>query len=455
MSTTRNRRLLLIESTLWSIYANLTVAYITPFALLLGAGTALIGLIQALPQATMMISQYPGTRLLQRLGRRKPIVLFFPLASKLIWLPVAGLALLAGDSVKLNIFVALLAASWFLVSLASPAWTSFMADVVPERIRGRFFARRDLLITVVGTVVFWLAAAWLDLAPARGVGFASIFVLGLGLGLWGLWYRRKMREPVFSNHRAHFVDYFRGASRPFNRFLRFTIAFYFAYSIAGPFFIVYILRELGVSYTIMASAFVLGAAVRAVAGLHWGRVTDRFGDKPVTLLGTLGTAAVPFSYLFITPGSAWLIFPVEIISAIVWAAFDRGHFNLLLDLTKPGERPLRVAEFNMLSSMPLIAAPIVGGFIAERGALLLTGIPLVFAISVLFRLASATLLLNIKEPRIRPEAPFRHVFREAFHVHPMRGVEHAIRVVLRRMRGPATAAARGRGRVAATTTQLY
>ena len=48
-------------------------------------------------------------------------------------------------------------------NLAAPQWGSLMGDLVPERRRGRFFARRTRLSSVAGFLALVLAGVVLDL----------------------------------------------------------------------------------------------------------------------------------------------------------------------------------------------------------------------------------------------------------------------------------------------------
>lgn len=92
-----------------------------------------------------------------------------------------------------------------------------------------------------------------------------------------------------------------------------------------------------------------------------------------------------------------------------------------------------MAEFTLLTSIPLFIAPILGGIIADNAKFLLTGIPLVFAVSCILRAASPFLLAGIREPRGKREYPIGAVFKEVITFHPTKGAQHFVRVVVKKM----------------------
>jgi len=201
--------------------------------------------------------------------------------------------------------------------------------------------------------------------------------------------------------------------------------------LASPFFTVYMLKTLEVSYMFFGIATAIATLAQIVSSHYVGKLTDKYGDKPIAILGHLGTVIIPLLFLFVTKQSLWLIVPVQILSGLVWSAADISRFNLLLALADSKKRAMQVAEYNLYCAIPLIIAPILGGWITENVTLILTGIPLVFVMSSMLRFLSTLLLFRIQEPRAKHEYPLVFVFREAMHFHPGRGIVHGIHVVKR------------------------
>jgi MFS family permease len=113
---------------------------LTMFMDLLGASGVLIGLTVTVQQVAMLL-QVPSSLLAERLARRKPFWAALNLTQRLLWFIPAILPLfLAGNARTMSIItVCIVALSAVLSNGAAAAWWSWMADLIPERVRGRFW----------------------------------------------------------------------------------------------------------------------------------------------------------------------------------------------------------------------------------------------------------------------------------------------------------------------------
>ncbi|WP_244922472.1 MFS transporter, partial [Thermus scotoductus] len=81
--------------------------------------------------------------------------------------------------------------------LAAPVgvvWLSWMADLVPEERRGRYFGLRNALLGLVGTLGNLLGGAVADRLPPP-TGYQAVLLLGVGLGLLSVLLLRAQAEP--------------------------------------------------------------------------------------------------------------------------------------------------------------------------------------------------------------------------------------------------------------------
>jgi len=136
-------------------------------------------------------------------------------------------------------------------------------------------------------------------------------------------------------------------------------------------------------------------------------------------------------FLAVSTKNVWLVIPIQIYSGIVWGAADITKLNLLMDFADTRKRAMQIAEYNLYASIPLIIAPLLGGWISENVTFFLVGIPLIFVASSILRFASALLLFRIPEPRAKQEYPLVYVLRQAMHFNPSKGLEHSVHVVKR------------------------
>jgi MFS family permease len=277
-----------------------------------------------------------------------------------------------------------------------------------------------------------LGGLWLKQFPKESpTGFAIMFAFGALLAVLATVIMLRIKEPTYKDHHHHAIKEFFTLEGPIRRFVAFGVAFNFAFMIASPFFAVYMLKSLEISYEYFGIATGIATLSQVIFSHYIGKLTDKYGDKPPAILGHIGTAIVPLIWLAVTKQTLWLIVPVQIFSGLVWAAADIARFNLLLALTDSRKRAMQIAEYNLYCAIPLIIAPIIGGWMTENITFILAGIPLVFVTSSILRFASTLILLRISEPRAHKEYPLVYVFKEAMHFHPNKGIVHSVHVVKR------------------------
>jgi len=106
---------------------------------------------------------------------------------------------------------------------------------------------------------------------------------------------------------------------------------------------------------------------------------------------------------------------------------------MLLDYSDRDQRVLQIAEYSMITALPMIVAPILGGLLADHVTWILSGLPLVFAASFIMRLVCSFLVLRLREPRkIKPYPPM-YVFRRLIGLRPIEGFTHVVHVIRKRI----------------------
>ena len=424
-----NQRVILTNNALWAVYDGLTSLYLSAFALALGADNLTIGILGALPFLASILAQIPGAELVQHYPR-KSVYVFFSLIGRSFWLPLLLSPFLFAKPLLAVIAFFLLAR--IFESMTEPAFTTIIADAVPEKNRGEYTSKRLRIIGFFGITSMTLGGIFLKQFPKESPnGFAIMFALGILLGILATLRMRKIQETEYPDHEHHHIKEFFTLTRALKSFVRFSVMFNFAFMLASPFFAVYMLKTLNISYEYYGIASSISIFAQLLTSGYIGRLSDKFGDKPIAILGILGTSLVPLFFLTITQDRLWLLIPVQLFSGIVWAAADITRFNLLLDLTDPKKRAIQVAEYSLFANVPLIIAPIVGGWMSESVTVVLAGIPLIFVTSSILRAFSAFFLIPIKEPRSKQEYSAAYVLQEAVHFHPNKGIVNGIHVVKR------------------------
>ena len=156
----------------------------TGFMRMLGAGELVYSIVLALP-VLGAVTQVFGAYLLETTGKRKFIILSSGLINRVLWIPVALIPLLLRSSPKEVVIwslTILITASSVSVSFLNVAFVTWMGDLVPSEIQGRYFGLRSLASSAVGAVSAILIGAFID-AVNNMIGFAIVFLIGAVFGI--------------------------------------------------------------------------------------------------------------------------------------------------------------------------------------------------------------------------------------------------------------------------------
>jgi len=175
-------KLSVAEGATFTASTNVASSYITPFALAIGANSFQIGLMSALHGLMSPLGQIKGSRLMEKYSR-KSILMNVKLFHALLWLLIIGLVYLYWKGIGLLYLPYALILVWavvmqFIWGIGHVSWFSWMGDLVPAKIRGRYFARRNRIVGFVGLVAFIVAGFFLDYFKTGGIvllGFAILF----------------------------------------------------------------------------------------------------------------------------------------------------------------------------------------------------------------------------------------------------------------------------------------
>lgn len=273
--------------------------FLAALALAIGASNYEIGLLAAVGFITQPM-QLVGLYLVKRFRRRRAITALCAVVSRLSWLPIILIPVLFVNR-GASFLVQWLLLSALVASIPGPAWNSLVRDLVPLDVFGRVTSRRTTLgtglalalILLGGFFVDWWRTAFPESQPAS---FSLLFLCGLGFGMAGIYAISRLPEPEMATHedtplRDLLVMPLKDQN--YRKLLYFMAAWNFALNLATPFFVVYMLRRIGVSMTMVTVLTVSSQLANLFFLRIWGRLADRFSNKSVlSVSGPLFLAAV-------------------------------------------------------------------------------------------------------------------------------------------------------------------
>ena len=285
----RTLRLVLLDSLASETMGTLTSGvFLAGFAVALDASNFMIGVLAAIPFLVQFL-QLPAVLLVERLRRRRVLSVVTSAIARIFILAVAATPLLPHGAAIMAV-AALVAINQGFSAVAGCAWNSWMRDVIPERIYGRFFSRRNFATTGLSMVLSLsagvLIAAWKRRFPSNDAyAYSALFVVGGLFGLLGVYILARTPEPPMTPVTEKFHPY-RLLTEPFHdgnfrRLIAFLATWSFSVNLASPFLTVYMLRTLGLPM----SRVVLFNVISQVCNLAflnvWGRLGDRYGSQSV------------------------------------------------------------------------------------------------------------------------------------------------------------------------------
>jgi len=294
-----------------------TVIMNFPLTMLLdsvGASGLLIGMVGMGIQLAIIV-QIPATLFAERLAERKRIWGIITIAQRpLAIIPALLPFLLASRSALIPwVIFAVVVLSMAMMHSVSPLWFSWMADLVPEKIRGRFWSVRQSFLMAANLVSVALAGWILDLFPDPGsadgsyLGFLILFSIAAVAGtidiIIHLWVPEpKMPaptavQPVQQRILAPLLDSdFRWLSLAF-------AAWAFSLALAGQYGSLYLKRFYDVQYSHLSYLSISASLGGIVACALWGYVMDRTGAR------AFGVLMIVFGPLFC---GAWFLLETDL-----------------------------------------------------------------------------------------------------------------------------------------------
>jgi MFS family permease len=364
----RSLRYSILDGSAYAAMLGLTQNFIAPFALALKATTQQIGLLTSIPSLVMALSQLSAPTLSEKAGSRKALILPVVFMHALMWLPILLVPfVIPGD--KVWWLVTFVTISTVFGALANPAWGSMMADLVPERIRGRYFAARGRIASFITLIFAFIAGGVLEaIKPNVFLGFALLFGGAMVFRMVSFSFLARMYEvpPTHSQGpKERLIDMIRDiGSSNLGRFTIFVALLSLVTNIASPFFSVYLLRDLQLNYITYVILTSIGSLTGLVFITYWGKRADRAGNVMVIKIAAFLIPFVPL--LWLVSKNPYYIGFAQTFSSFAWAGFNLASTNFVYDAAPSEGRTQRLALYNAMNGIAVFIGATSGGFLANH-----------------------------------------------------------------------------------------
>ncbi|MBN4006734.1 MFS transporter [Nostoc sp. LPT] len=409
------------------------------FLVELDASPLVFGMLASIPMLANLF-QPIGAYLSERSTSRFQYSLRIYGIARLLWLIlVIGIVSFSLGGLNSNQLVILslliLVCSHFLGGLGTASWLSWIAMLVPRRLRGRYFGLRNSVANLTELVSLPLAGLAVSHWYGGSIqGYGVILLLGIIFGIvsLGCQYFQVDMNPQLQN--TYFVnssqtseiqsdsapneagETSQAISMPqmptpqnqidssiwrnsnFLMFLLYFGSWAFAISLSAPFFNLYLLDTLNLDISWVTFYNSLRAGAHMVMLIVWGRFADKIGNRPILISTGILIAVIPWLWLRMgsSPLDLWLWLPLlHIFIGGNWGAIDLCSNNLQIEIAPVKNQSLYFATAAAVAGASGALGATIGGFIAQFAGSF--GIEEVFIVSGILRLASLVPLIIKKD----------------------------------------------------------
>ncbi len=420
--------------------------YIVPLALFLGASSEMIGLLGSLPQFLGTIAQPISIKIINKYRNIRILTLFFATLHRLMWVPILLVtAFIGAGNLAIWIILILFSLRTFFGYMNATTWTSWMLDLVPERIRGRHFGERDSLINIAFLISVVVAGLILNYFNSA-TGFVIIFSISLLFSFLSMVYFVKIPnvKMVEKHKKFHFSfkHFIRGVKEHKNHsnFVFFMVLMKLSFSVVGVFLTVYLLRDLEIGYfwfSIMSGAYIISLSIFQ---RYWGKFSDKHGHRKTLKITYILTPLVPLVLLFISPNLNMMtilamLLILRIFDGFIFAGFNLSAFNYLLESVPKEKGYIFVANYRFLAGLAVTISLLMGGILGQyfdgMTFLWMSGLQLLFLTSMISAIVLPMLFLPRFHSIIHTKpVKYKKLFVKAVTIYPLKELSHELTMLV-------------------------
>ena len=370
----RGLRFFWLDGLFAAISDNFYISFVPLFALAFGATNGQIGVITAVGNMLGALAFIPGARLVEKVGKRNPVVIWT--GGTVMRLTLLAFALfpffVQQPQVAIVLIVILEGIRSFAGNLGNPAWTALVADLVPDNLRGRYFGGRNFAMGIAALLVAPLAGRMIssgnEMTSSDVFGYQLVFFLAFVFGMVSTYLFYRIGEPPslvpISPPREPGGMWRVAKNSP--GYLGLVISAFvwnMALQLAAPFFNVYLVSELDATAAMIGVLAAIASFSALLGQRYFGHALDSKGSFWVMRLCGFSIPFAPIAWGFVT--APWHVVPINLMVGFLWAGYNLANFNLLLEMTPDTHRARAVAMYQTAVFSSAVAGPLLGGYLAD------------------------------------------------------------------------------------------
>ena len=414
-------RISITEGVYSQVYTSLAgpgSVFLTKLLVILGASSIQFGILSAIGQISLVLMPL-GVLVTRKLTLHRSSTVRWAMAGRALTPLMGIIPLFFFDRVSLPAILVVFAVSTALLAVSANIWTGWMARMVPLRIRGRFFAKRNAVLLSFGLSSAFLMGLLVDGfnndPSAQRLVIAGLFLVAGIVGLIGLKILSRQPERPVETENLPALELFKEPFRDknFRKLCVFGGWWMLAVGIGAPFWQPFMIEVLSMGITEML-LYGMTSTIGSILTLkYWGRFIDRYGNIAAMKLAIVIGSVVPLIWLFVTSHSIWILFLEAILSGSMWGCVGIVTANLVLAIAPANKAQIYSGLYGAFCGVGLIITMLASGIFMpspmQIAGLSLHPMQVLFLITAFARFSALIPLSRVNEPK---GVPLNVVLRE-------------------------------------------
>ncbi len=326
---------------------------------------------------------------------------------------LVGIAFLPLDEpATAGLFFAILYAIIALsASLMGVAWTAWVGDFVPSRLRGRYFGKRNRF-TSLSTISFMLLSIIVaEIYGTSRPAYLSLIILAIAARMVSMMANHLIESPDPSGGSISQTNWAKEITdlrthKALLRFIAFGTAAGFFISGGGTIAAIYAFNDLKASPAQFTSFSLVATLSAAICVPLWGRMIDRHGAIPIIMITFFAWRVGDLGWLFIQPETLNWLYPVWLWGGAMATGYILATFTLLLKLIPKKSRSAGISLNLTATSIAGAIAPLILGVLISKaddfGLTTTLAYQIGMGLSIFGGMLSILILFRMSEPDTDP-----------------------------------------------------
>ena len=424
----------ILEGAFAQVYGNLATigsSFITKLMVIMGATPLQYSMLSAIGQVSA-IWQPLGVAFSHHVSERKWPCIWITAVGRFLTLFLGAALLFPSQREGIWFLLLMLFFSAGFQATGANIWIAWISDLIPLRIRGRFFSRRNQILLAIGLVVSYIVSyhidlfespegsfktLYLDLLNAHGffvvqnqaLALAFVFVAASIIGIIGLSFlalqpERHMAHGTQRSLRKVLLEPFK--DKNFRLLLIFGSWWMLATGVGSPFWGPFMLAKLQMSMFEVQLYNTLHIGSSLVAFSFWGKFIDRFGNKTAMKICVALGAFNPMLWLFMSSANYTILWFEAFSSGFMWAGTGIITTNFVLSIAPKRREQAYSGIYAATTGIFMMSSSLASGIFypnaLDLGIRILEPEQVVFGVGAILRLAALLPLALVREYRSVP-----------------------------------------------------